>query len=77
MEIIDDRHGKRSTLLSSQVPVDVWHAVIGEQTVADATSEQGGKTQPGQQFIELIFHLTTTIFLHIERARSEHADSHR
>ena len=36
MEIIEDRHGKRSTLLTSQVPVDVWHEVIGEQTVADA-----------------------------------------
>ena len=36
MEIIEDRHGKRSTMFTSQVPVDVWHEVIGEQTIADA-----------------------------------------
>ena len=36
MEIIEDRHGKRSTLFTSQVPVDQWHEVIGEQTIADA-----------------------------------------
>ncbi len=36
MEIIEDRHGKRSTLFTSQVPVSQWHEVIGEQTIADA-----------------------------------------
>jgi len=36
MEIIEDRHGKRSTLFTSQVPVTKWHDVIGEQTIADA-----------------------------------------
>jgi len=36
MEVIEDRHGTRSTLFTSQVPVDLWHEVIGEQTVADA-----------------------------------------
>ena len=36
MEIIEDRHGKRSTLLTSQVPVHKWYEVIGEQTIADA-----------------------------------------
>lgn len=36
MEIIEDRHEKRSTLLTSQVPVNKWFDVIGEQTVADA-----------------------------------------
>lgn len=36
MEIIEDRHGKRSTLFTSQVPVNLWHEVIGEQTIADA-----------------------------------------
>lgn len=36
MEIIEDRHGKKSTLLTSQVPVIQWHEVIGEQTIADA-----------------------------------------
>jgi DNA replication protein DnaC len=36
MEIIEDRHGKNSTLITSQVPVNLWHEVIGEQTIADA-----------------------------------------
>lgn len=36
MEIIEDRHGKASTIITSQVPVNGWHEVIGEQTIADA-----------------------------------------
>jgi DNA replication protein DnaC len=36
MEIIEDRHGKKSTLLTSQVPINQWYEVIGEQTIADA-----------------------------------------
>ena len=36
MDIIEDRHGKRSTIIASQVPVKNWYDVIGEQTVADA-----------------------------------------
>jgi DNA replication protein DnaC len=36
MEIIEDRHGKRSTMLTSQLPVNKWFEVIGEQTIADA-----------------------------------------
>lgn len=36
MEIIEDRHGKGSTIITSQVPVNMWHEVIGEQTIADA-----------------------------------------
>lgn len=36
MEIIEDRHGKGSTLITSQVPVSKWYEVIGEQTIADA-----------------------------------------
>jgi DNA replication protein DnaC len=36
LEIIEDRHGKRSTIFTSQVPVRQWHEVIGEKTVADA-----------------------------------------
>jgi DNA replication protein DnaC len=36
MEIIEDRHGNRSTIITSQLPVAEWHEVIGEQTIADA-----------------------------------------
>ena len=36
MEIIEDRHGKSSVIITSQVPTNKWHEVIGEQTIADA-----------------------------------------
>lgn len=36
MEIIEDRHGKQSTIITSQLPVKQWHDVIGEKTIADA-----------------------------------------
>ncbi len=36
MEIIEDRHGKGSTIITSQVPVSSWYEIIGEQTIADA-----------------------------------------
>jgi DNA replication protein DnaC len=35
-EILVDRYGRRSTILTSQIPVDKWHAVIGDPTYADA-----------------------------------------
>jgi DNA replication protein DnaC len=36
MEIVEDRYGAGSTLITSQLPVDAWHEVIGEPTFADA-----------------------------------------
>jgi DNA replication protein DnaC len=36
MDIIDDRHNKTSTVISSQIPVSAWYDVIGEGTIADA-----------------------------------------
>jgi len=36
LEIIEDRHQKRSTIIASQLPVAKWHEIIGESTVADA-----------------------------------------
>ncbi|PRY52729.1 DNA replication protein DnaC [Arcticibacter pallidicorallinus] len=37
MDIIDDRHGKKSTMISSQIPVSAWYEIIGgEGTIADA-----------------------------------------
>ncbi len=36
MEIIEDRHTKASMIITSQLPVNVWHEVIGEKTIADA-----------------------------------------
>lgn len=36
MEIIEDRHGKASLVITSQIPVSHWYEVIGEKTIADA-----------------------------------------
>ena len=36
MEIVEDRHGAGSILVTSQLPVEAWHDVIDEPTFADA-----------------------------------------
>jgi DNA replication protein DnaC len=36
MEMIEDRHGKSSTMIASQLPVASWYDIIGEETIADA-----------------------------------------
>jgi len=36
MEIIEDRHGKGSLIITSQVPVSKWYDIIGDKTMADA-----------------------------------------
>jgi DNA replication protein DnaC len=36
MEIIEDRHGKGALIVTSQIPINKWYDVIGEQTIADA-----------------------------------------
>jgi DNA replication protein DnaC len=36
MKIIEDRHGKTSLIITSQLPVSKWYEVIGEKTIADA-----------------------------------------
>lgn len=36
MEIIEDRHGKTSMIITSQLPVSAWYEVIGDKTIADA-----------------------------------------
>ena len=40
LEIMDDRHGRGSTIVTSQVPVDHWHEVIGDPTIADAVLDR-------------------------------------
>ena len=36
LEIVEERYGQRATLITSQIPVDRWHDIIGEPTIADA-----------------------------------------
>lgn len=36
MEIIEDRHATRATIIASQLPLSSWFDIIGEETIADA-----------------------------------------
>ncbi len=40
LEIMDDRHDRGSTIVTSQLPVDHWHEVIGDPTIADAVLDR-------------------------------------
>jgi len=40
LEIIEDRHGRRSTIFVSQLPVTKWHEIIGDATIADAICDR-------------------------------------
>jgi DNA replication protein DnaC len=40
LEILEDRHGSRSTVVTSQLPVDTWHDFIGHPTIADAVLDR-------------------------------------
>jgi len=36
LEILEDRHDNRSTIVTSQLPLNQWHHIIGDPTLADA-----------------------------------------
>jgi DNA replication protein DnaC len=40
LEIIEDRHMERSTIITSQLPIKDWHEFIGEPTIADAVMDR-------------------------------------
>jgi DNA replication protein DnaC len=40
LEIVEDRHGARSTIITSQFPIDTWHDIIGDPTLADAICDR-------------------------------------
>lgn len=40
LEVLEDRHGISSTIVSSQIPVDKWHDTIGDPTIADAVLDR-------------------------------------
>jgi len=40
LEILEDRHGSHSTIVTSQLPLDQWHASIGDSTLADAIMDR-------------------------------------
>jgi len=40
LEIMEDRHGLRSTIWTSQIPVAKWHDQVGDPTIADAICDR-------------------------------------
>ncbi len=40
LEVIEDRHGLRSTIFTSQLPIAHWHEAIGDPTLADAIMDR-------------------------------------
>jgi DNA replication protein DnaC len=60
LEILDDRHGCSSTIVTSQLPVEHWHEVIGDHTLADA-------------ILDRIVHSAYRITLKGESMRKRHA----
>ena len=38
LEILEDRHGRSSTIVTSQVPIETWHEVIGNPSVSRCLS---------------------------------------
>jgi len=40
LEVIEDRHGISSTIISSQIPTEKWHDIIGDPTIADAVLDR-------------------------------------
>jgi DNA replication protein DnaC len=60
LELLDDRHGQRSTIVTSQLPVEHWHEIIGDHTLADA-------------ILDRIVHSAYRITLKGESMRKRHA----
>ncbi|MCD8178502.1 MAG: IS21-like element helper ATPase IstB [Tannerellaceae bacterium] len=40
LDVIEDRYGKKSTIITSQIPVNEWHDWVGDKTVADAVLDR-------------------------------------
>lgn len=69
LEILDDRYGIHSTIVTSQVPIDHWHHSIGDPTLADAILDRlvhnahrialKGKSMRDKQSIQHLATMTT------------------
>ncbi|WP_247547152.1 ATP-binding protein, partial [Bradyrhizobium sp. 177] len=40
LEVVDDRHQRGSTIITSQVPIENWHEIIADPTIADAVLDR-------------------------------------
>ena len=58
LELVEERYGVRSTVITSQLPVDKWHDVVGDSTIADA-------------ILDRLIHNSYRIFLQGDSLRKE------
>ena len=40
LEVLEDRYAKSSTIITSQLPIEMWHSFIGDDTIADAVCDR-------------------------------------
>jgi DNA replication protein DnaC len=40
LEVLEDRYGRRATLVTSQLPFEYWHEIVGDATLADAIQDR-------------------------------------
>jgi len=40
MDVMEDHHGRKSTMVVGQIPITSWHEVIGDLTLADALMDR-------------------------------------
>ena len=40
LEVLEDRYDKSSTIVTSQLPISVWHHFVGDDTIADAVCDR-------------------------------------
>lgn len=40
LEVLEDRYAKSSTIITSQLPIEMWHHFIGDDTIADAVCDR-------------------------------------
>lgn len=64
LEIIEDRHERKSIIITSQLPVNSWYNAVGDQTVADA-------------ILDRIVHTAHTIELFGESVRKKKRSSNK
>ena len=53
LEILEDRHGRASTIVTSQLPVEHWHEAIGDPTLADAILDRSEERRVGKECLWL------------------------
>jgi DNA replication protein DnaC len=56
MEVIEDRHGRRATLIASQLPTELWHEYISEATLAELWHEYISEATLADAILDRLLH---------------------